>query len=181
MRLIHYSANPLGDLKVINQIAPAHYFDKPKGLWVSVEGEGDWKSWCEAESFGTTRMQFENVIELDPDAAIIRVCGAYQLIEFTKEYGIVSEMAKIEPIFARSLAIDWPRVASQHQGVIIAPYQWSLRLDTFTSWYYGWDCASGCIWDVSAIRSISSTRLEGTEDADSERKQEEVSEGLARD
>lgn len=26
-----------------------------------------------------------------------------------------------------------------------------MRLDNRCTWYYGWDCASGCIWDKDAI------------------------------
>lgn len=35
-----------------------------------------------------------------------------------------------------------------------APYQWRRRNERGFSWYYGWDCASGCIWRASAIREI---------------------------
>ena len=28
------------------------------------------------------------------------------------------------------------------------------RLDMETRWYYGWDCASGCVWDASAVQSV---------------------------
>ena len=50
--------------------------------------------------------------------------------------------------------IDWAEVASKYDGIIISPYQWSLRLDMEMMWYYGWDCASGCIWNISAIKEL---------------------------
>lgn len=40
----------------------------------------------------------------------------------------------------------------EYAGIIITPYQWARRLEL--SWYYNWDCASGCIWDVSAILGV---------------------------
>ncbi|QBI98814.1 hypothetical protein SEA_BOBBY_184 [Mycobacterium phage Bobby] len=48
--------------------------------------------------------------------------------------------------------IDWGKVAADYGGIIIAPYQWSRRMDPH--WYYTWDCASGCIWNLEAIESL---------------------------
>lgn len=52
-------------------------------------------------------------------------------------------------------SIDWLRVKTQYGGIEIAPYQWKRRLSSF--WYYGWDCASGAIWDRDVL--ISRQRL----------------------
>ncbi len=49
--------------------------------------------------------------------------------------------------------LDWAKVAEHYDGLIIAPYQWSRRYDG-PSWYYGWDCASGCIWNLDAIAAV---------------------------
>jgi hypothetical protein len=107
VRLIHYSEKPLGQLwSVTGQLVPEFQYQKPAGLWVSVEGEDDWKQWCEGAEFEVARLQVKNVIELKPDADIL-----------------------------------WLRT--------------ELQLDEFTSWYYGWDCASGCIWDVDAIERVT--------------------------
>lgn len=50
--------------------------------------------------------------------------------------------------------INWPMVADRYQGIVIAPYLWSRRMDGGL-WYYGWDCASGCIWDAAAVASVT--------------------------
>jgi hypothetical protein len=50
--------------------------------------------------------------------------------------------------------IEWRKVAERFDGIIIAPYIWQRRLDLESSWYYSWDCASGCIWNASAVREI---------------------------
>ncbi len=144
---MHYSAKPLGVLySVLGQPDIRNAFQKPYGFWISVEGADDWKSWCESEGFGGDRLVMETEIELAEDASILWLRSREELIAFTKTYGVDIGM------FYSCQAIDWHRVASEYQGIVIAPYQWSSRLDTFTSWYYGWDCASGCIWDVDAIR-----------------------------
>ena len=54
--------------------------------------------------------------------------------------------------------IDWNRVAKKYQGIIITPYIWERRLTTTCTWYYGWDVASGCIWDNKAIKEITDAR-----------------------
>ena len=49
--------------------------------------------------------------------------------------------------------INWRTVAEQYQGIVINPYLWERRLDgPVSDWYYGWDCASGCFWDLSSIQ-----------------------------
>lgn len=45
--------------------------------------------------------------------------------------------------------IRWPLVASLYDGILIPRYLWSIR---FRNWYYGWDCASGCVWNTDVIR-----------------------------
>lgn len=71
------------------------------------------------------------------------ICGPEEIDSFTHRYGI--------PGFFGSPMINWPAVAIEYQGVIVAPYSWERR----NSWYYPWDCASGCIWDAAAIESIT--------------------------
>ena len=62
----------------------------------------------------------------------------------------------IDEFEADYLEPNWAPTAAQYAGVIIAPYQWERRLDGDASdWYYGWDCASGCIWNADAIASIA--------------------------
>ena len=50
--------------------------------------------------------------------------------------------------------IDWPRVASDYAGIEICPYLSSKRMDEDSFWYYGWDVASGCVWDSKGITDL---------------------------
>ncbi len=36
---------------------------KPKGLWVSVDGEDDWKSWCEENDYGCGSKRYRIVLK----------------------------------------------------------------------------------------------------------------------
>jgi len=50
------------------------------------------------------------------------------------------------------IGIDWGKVSENYSGITINPYNHTERMSSL--WYYGWDVASGCIWDKKAIKSI---------------------------
>ena len=52
----------------------------------------------------------------------------------------------------KNRCIAWEKVAAKYDGLIITPYIWQRRMEL--NWYYTWDCASGCIWNVRAIKDI---------------------------
>ena len=45
--------------------------------------------------------------------------------------------------------IMWAQVAERHSGIVVDPYS-RARSRTYL-WYYGWNCAGGCIWDTGII------------------------------
>jgi hypothetical protein len=145
-RLAHFSDRPVTAAYDRSQEPDSR---KPAGLWVSVEGDGDgWSDWCREESFSLDRLACEHEITLTDDAHILRLDGAEAIDDFTAYYGY-SELNVPGSVLSRYVdRIDWVLVAARYQGIIIAPYIWSRRLTDHTFWYYGWDCASGCIWDA---------------------------------
>jgi hypothetical protein len=147
--LVHFSAEPLTAVHSVEQEEP-HF--KPRGLWVSVEGNGDgWRDWCEGESFNLHCLAHETEILLKPDARILRLQSAADIDALTDRFHV-----RPPGLFLSSrLWIDWTVIASAHQGIIIAPYIWERRLDPGAEWYYAWDCASGCIWDADAVAAVS--------------------------
>ena len=62
-----------------------------------------------------------------------------------------------DPIYINKLKgiyyIDWSSTYKNYDGIVIAPYQWNCRYGDHI-WYYTWDCASGCIWNIDAIEKI---------------------------
>ena len=48
--------------------------------------------------------------------------------------------------------IDYKRVGAAYAGIEISPYLYERRYDSMH--YYGWDVASGCIWNEIAIKEI---------------------------
>lgn len=154
MRLIHYSNAPLTSVYSVEQAGERYEWHdgrKPNGLWVSVEGEDDWRAWCEAESFRDCAAQHAAEIVLAPDHRVLIVDTPVAMELFHSEFAV--ERDKYGKW--KEWRIDWPRVAERHSGIVIAPYQWQHRLDgKLSGWYYSWDCASGCIWDASAVASL---------------------------
>ena len=150
MQLSHYAGGP--DAITPRRAAQTgRRHDKPEGLWVSVDGDDDWPSWCRSEEWGLGRLAHHHRVTLADGANLLVLSSADDLDAFTAVFGRTPE--HLTDLFeARDYAIDWPAVAERWQGVVIAPYQWSRRFDL--SWYYGWDCASGCIWDPAAIASV---------------------------
>lgn len=149
--LRHYSGKPIKQLGKTSPYRPHHQSKPDRGLWISVEGNGDgWKQWCTDQDFYLDNLVYEHQVILKHDARILWITNSAQLRSFTKEFVADSELN----IAKLTMAIDWLAVAKVYQGVIITPYLWSCRLDPATLWYYGWDCASGCIWDTAAIAEI---------------------------
>jgi len=153
MKLIHYASCPVTlDYKKI-------YYDdrfdkgKPNGLWVSAESDAfgednvNWKQWCESEDFEVECLAYAHLATLKSDANILLLESEQQIIDFTQKY-----RSKKSNYFHR--VIDWIKVKSEYQGIIIAPYQWNIIFLSQCSWYYVWDCSGGCIWDLSCIDSF---------------------------
>lgn len=158
-RLLHHSDVPLHERFDPTRRRPMEPSFKPLGLWLSVEGEDDWRSWCEGEEYGLENLVHTSVVELRADATIIRLVSAADLDEFTATYRVAPRWATSLPPNLLDTGttlytlIDWPRVAEVAQGIVIAPYVWARRLDLM--WYYGWDCASGCLWDLSCVAAVA--------------------------
>jgi hypothetical protein len=144
MNLIHYSEKPLTNIYGVSQIELPEM--KPHGLWVSVEGEGDWPSWCQANKFNLDRFEVHTKINLIPKANVLLIRGPSQLKQFHEKY----KWSYYEYICYP----HWHIVATEYDGIIIAPYLWSCRLDIKMTLYYAWDCASGCIWNPTCIDSL---------------------------
>lgn len=146
MKLLHYSAEPfVFDPK--REYAESNYGFKPVGLWLSVAGEDDWKAWCKGETFNLEALKHASEVTLKPDANVLVIDTADKLLAFDAKFSRTADKLTIRNI-------EWGKVKALYDGLIIAPYIWSHRLDLM--WYYGWDCASGVIWNMDAIANVRS-------------------------
>lgn len=131
-------------------------YSKPEGFWVSVKGVDDWPSWCISESYAEERLKYRNIISIRDNSNILRLNNSEELQEFTREYirpdGEITITGETRRL---SLGIDWNKVKNEYDGIIIPNYLWESRFDSIAAWYYGWDCASGCIWNLDILTITS--------------------------
>lgn len=144
----------LGEQADRDQPSRLSEYQKPCGFWITDDSEDCWRSWCVGNRFGLESLTHKHQVALD-ESRILILRSPYELDAFTEQYKVFHWWGpEGEPRKYRDLCIDWQRVAQEHDGLIITPYQWQRRLGHYYSWYYGWDCASGCIWKASTIRDI---------------------------
>lgn len=138
-----------------NQADELSAYTKPRGFWITDDSEDCWRSWCLSERFKLGSLTHKHEIKLDEERILI-LRTSWEVDNFARKYRVDKWWGpEGNPRKWCDLCIDWPQVAAEYAGIIITPYQWSLRLENGFSWYYGWDCASGCIWDASAILDIN--------------------------
>ena len=158
MKLSHYTDRPLELDRERTYVQPDRPFahQKPRGFWVSVDGPDDWKDWCIGEEYGLDSLTHRTVVALSPTANVLVLDSVAKLLSFTVGFSkLDAAYAHIEERLRPGMSgIDWPTVAEQYDGIIITPYQWQCRMLDTTSWYYGWDCASGCIWNLDVLSVV---------------------------
>lgn len=153
MKLIHYADHEVSGFTPPTEAQKISY--KPRGLWVSddADSESNWETWCRGEDFALQRLTHVHEIEISGYGTIAHLRNARSLDAFHDRY-------KAEPDWARGLnfameLIDWRMVVADYQGIVISPYIWERRLDgPANNWYYGWDCASGCLWGPSIVVTL---------------------------
>jgi hypothetical protein len=120
-------------------------FSKPVGLWYDFQG--DWIRWCLSEGWGGIR---DYIYEVKVDKSkILQISNIKEFEEFENEYLYHPELFN-SSIRLHNASVNWEKVQVKYSGVEIIPYLWDKRLSCM--WYYGWDCASGCIWDLEAFK-----------------------------
>ncbi len=157
MKLIHYTDVPFSIEPRKYDQNDVYWKNKPRGLWVSIEGKYDWKWWCEEEQFCLEDLTVSYDVKLKNDANILYLKTEEEILNLSKIYSFINpqwDNPEGRRIFG-GYEVDWKKIAEEYQGIIIAPYQWKCRLAEPCSWYYGWDCASGCIWDLDCIKEFN--------------------------
>lgn len=143
--------------------------NKPVGLWISVNGYNGWESFCRSEEYNLEALTYKSTVILNPNANIIKLSKVkdfenfyhtYKVDDKTVEelFGMVNDKKAIEAVkfLTRQRSINWKLVQEDYQGIIIERYSnnitWNYR------WVYGWDCISGCIWDLSCIDNVKTRK-----------------------
>ena len=166
MKYYHWASDPVR-LRRMSYLQSGH--PKPNGLWFDVNEE--WKQWCDALQFRPDTLHYRHTVTILDTSRILFLRGAKDIDKFTRKYrcslfGNIQLLQSSEDMeeftreYGRDLFADikqqssnniaWGEVAEKHSGIIITPYSRARSL-TY-AWYYGWHCASGCIWDTNVIR-----------------------------
>lgn len=155
MILYHFTAEPFvfDPTRTYDQNTATRGYGKPVGLWLSDETEDDgWKSWCTGEEWALGNLEHATAFELVEGHNVLLIHTDEALVAFQAEYGIPDP--HFEQLFPKGgnhyRGIDWPRVTAEYDGILITPHLWGSRFDML--WYSGWDCASGCFWNLDAVR-----------------------------
>ena len=132
---------------------------KPQGLWYGFDME--WIKWCERE---TPDFISEYIYRVFVDGSnILQIKNYNELIEFTTKYYDKTNPSNIfhtiydkkNPInisyaISNIYYIDWNEVSMEYDGIEINPF---IRKESCElMWYFGWDVASGCIWNLDKVR-----------------------------
>jgi hypothetical protein len=146
------------DLRNVTQDTTSqwHTLGKPQGLWVTpgLEAGFSWPEWCKDEDFLPIGDYQRHIVAFEDGARLLVLDTPESLDLLTNVFG-VDALPHIPGLDRR--VIDWQAVeAAGYDGVLITPYHWQRRLAHM--WYYGWDCASGVVWNMDAIMRIYSGR-----------------------
>lgn len=157
MKLRHFSAEPLGSIRSVQQYSQPYF--KPTGFWISDESDTpSWSEWCWGNDFNPDGLSLEYEIELSRESMVLHIKSDTELDYFHDEYTqlYTFDYKKDSTGLCASPYIDWAAVAKKYKGILITPYRPKYRFSIkgASTWYTTWDCASGCIWDASAIQSI---------------------------
>lgn len=153
MKLSHYTDASPWAFDPMRRYRVDDPWHKPVGLWLSVDGEHDWPAWCTGERWGLEKLAQRHSFSLMAVSRLLHIASTDEIDLFHRRYAeILPGMERY-----RSEYVNWHRVSAEFDGVIIAPYIWARRLDgPAHRWYYGWDCASGCIWNLRSVRFLGS-------------------------
>lgn len=132
---------------------------KPTGLWYSLGNE--WIDWCEGNMCGWVKPK---IIEIEIDLSKMLIIETIDDVEnCIKKYS--KELYSGSHLFN----IDWEEMSCHYTGIEIRNYhslKWG-RMNFFSRkkfthkidfkiddlWLSAWDVSSGCIWDLSIIKS----------------------------
>jgi len=137
---------------------------KPMGTWISVPGEDDWPAWCRSEGFALAKLGYRHTLQLDMRRVLL-IDTLDKLDAFNDSLEPRPDLPSLPARFGyreRPVILFpwWAPMVERYAGIVIAPYQWERRYDYH--WYYGWDCASGCIWDPSVLLRVKTERVGAT-------------------
>ena len=165
MTYYHWASDPV---KLCRMNYPQSGHPKPNGFWFDVDES--WKQWCNVTRYGLEDLRYRHTVTILDSSRILFLRKARGVDAFTRRYGCnlsghiqLLQSSGDSDSFASQYGRDlfgeiqrqfsnyimWGKVAEKYSGIIISPYSRARSLTYL--WYYGWNCAGGCIWDTNII------------------------------
>jgi hypothetical protein len=113
---------------------------KPIGFWY---GFGtSWVDWCYANRYGDPSRGVLHQLHVARPERVLQLVSEADMRAFLREYR--------DPTLRTFSNIRWGVLATQVAGIEFPAYQHAHVFEQHDTWgwTYGWDCASGCIWDL---------------------------------
>lgn len=147
MNRIHMLRPDMQSFELCKRTYAQRVGSKPKGFWYGIDNS--WVDWCQSEM---PEWVSPHRYEVEIDTSKILVVDTIE-----KMHDINKHAANTDEYFYRkNYDIDWPYFEKMgYKGIEIPIYMQELRMNLDFFWYYGWDVASGCIWDTNIIKSIT--------------------------
>lgn len=139
MNRIHTSELPIHrvDRKPVIQ---TNITDRPNGFWYDLNG--DWNRFCNES--GNLQWIYRHNYKVDISKAnILTLSSLAQVQSFAMVYGDKGRF---------NVFINWQKVAMCYDGIEVQQYKPQWFSDIYSSWFYLWDCASGCIWNMKNVK-----------------------------
>jgi hypothetical protein len=127
---------------------------KPVGFWYSCFNS--WLNWTQDEGLfiknyihkiNIKRNLLRNIKNKDKDGLLV-LNNIKDLILFHKKY---------KKRYRKMNMIEWNKVSEDYGGIEICPYfkeeLKKKKLWKKLFWYWSWDVASGCIWNISILKN----------------------------
>lgn len=129
------------------KVPPSKIGYKPTGLWY-----GFGTSWIDFIRQEIPDRETEHVFKIEVEynsEDMITIDNDKTFLWFSKRF----KDPENEGRFGNH-KINWPEVTKKYKGIEFPIYFNKYRRDLEHDWYYPWDIASGCIWDLSAVKKV---------------------------
>lgn len=146
---LHNCSTELTRVHSVEQEQFGTWANKPRGLWYGIGDE--WLDWCKGEMPEWIKPHWYR-LEVDESKLLI-LSKPSDIEKFTRRFGIRDRNTQYPTSARMDTSIVWAKVAQKYAGIEINPYMWECRNEYV--WYYGWDVASGCIWNDGAVTGIT--------------------------
>ena len=113
---------------------------KPAGFWYGFGNE--WIDWVRTEM--SSKFSGDYIYNVDVSKCkLLKIDSHMELMIFTRHYNSPASQVVGDKL-------DWKTISTRYDGIEINPYQDEARYQYL--WYYGWDVASGCVWNLDKLK-----------------------------